>query len=55
MKIKIKMIGIMTPIILKSSGFDEFLHSKHQNTLNTIAIIIINVPIPISNIRPLFV
>jgi len=55
MKIKmmIKMIGTINPIIEYTSGFDELLHNKHHNTLNTIAMIIINVPTPIPNILPL--
>ena len=51
--IKIKTTGIMTPIILYNYGLAELRHIKHQNTLNTIAIIIINVPAPIPNIIPL--
>lgn len=53
--IRIKIIGIVTPIILYSYGFDELRHIKHQNTLNTIAIIIMNVPAPIPKIIPLLV
>ncbi len=49
----IKTIGIMTPIILYNYGLDELRQIKHQNTLNTIAIIIMNVPVPIPNIMPL--
>lgn len=50
----IKTTGIMTPIILYNYGLDELRHIKHQNTLNTIAIIIMNVPAPIPNTMPLF-
>ena len=42
----------MTPIIEYTSGLEELLQAKHHTTLNTIAMIIMNVPIPIPNILP---
>ncbi len=54
MKIKmmISMIGMATPMMEYTSGLDELLQAKHHTTLNTIAIIMINVPTPIPKIRP---
>ena len=52
MNIKIRIKGIITPIIEYTSGLEELLQAKHHTTLNTIAMIIMNVPIPIPNILP---
>jgi hypothetical protein len=53
MNISISITGIITPMIEYISGFEELRHIRHHTTLNTIAIIIIRVPIPIPNTFPL--
>jgi hypothetical protein len=51
-KMIISNIGIMIPKILYSSGLDELLQIRHQTILNTMANIIMKVPIPIPKIVP---
>ena len=52
MKIINRIIGIITPIIEYTSGFDELLHARHHTTLNAMAIMMMNVPTPMPNILP---
>jgi hypothetical protein len=51
-KIMISKIGTTIPKILYNYGLEELLQTRHHTILKTIANMIINVPIPISNIFP---
>jgi hypothetical protein len=51
-KIMISKIGTTIPKILYNYGLEELLQTRHHTILKTMAKIIINVPIPISNIFP---
>jgi hypothetical protein len=52
MKIRISIIGMATPMIEYTSGYEELRQAKHHTTLNAIATIIMKVPIPIPAMRP---